>query len=72
MASKFYVPLGNLLDKTDNSIYKLVVLAAKRAQSIADGSPKLVEGLGELKPGTIALHEITQEKIKYKQGSKKD
>jgi len=55
-----------LLDKTENSLYKLVALAARRAQAIADGSPKLIAGSSELKPGTAALKEIAQGKVRLK------
>jgi len=52
-----------LLDKSLGSIYKLVILASKRALEIAEGQPKLVEGVSTLKPSTIALHEIAEGKI---------
>ena len=32
-----------LLDKTDFSIYKLVMLVTKRALEIAEGAPKLID-----------------------------
>jgi DNA-directed RNA polymerase omega subunit len=50
----------NLLDKSQGSIYKLVILAAKRALEIAEGQPKLVDCPAALKPSTIALEEITE------------
>jgi len=52
-----------LLDKSLGSIYKLVILASKRALEIAEGQPKLVEGFSTAKPSTIALHEIAAGKI---------
>jgi len=52
-----------LLDKSLGSIYKLVILASKRALEIAEGQPKLVEGFSMAKPSTIALHEIAEGKI---------
>jgi DNA-directed RNA polymerase omega subunit len=61
-----YVPLENLLDKTDNSIYKLVILASRRALEIAEGQPKLVKVDGSTKPSTIALYEIAEGKLHYK------
>ncbi len=67
MENRFYTPLGELLDKTENSLYKLVALAARRAQAIADGSPKLIAGSSELKPGTAALKEIAQGKVRLKE-----
>ena len=61
-----YVPLENLLDKSEKSIYKLVILASKRALEIAEGQPKLVDVPSTLKPSTIALYEISAGKVHYK------
>ncbi|MFA4889893.1 MAG: DNA-directed RNA polymerase subunit omega [Candidatus Omnitrophota bacterium] len=61
-----YVALENLLDKTNYSIYKLVILASKRALEIAEGQPKLVDISSSLKPSTIALHEIAGGYVQYK------
>ncbi|PIP20778.1 MAG: DNA-directed RNA polymerase subunit omega [Candidatus Omnitrophica bacterium CG23_combo_of_CG06-09_8_20_14_all_40_11] len=55
-----------MLDKSDNSIFKLVVLASKRALEIAEGQPKLVNLDSSFKPSTIALHEIAEGKVCYK------
>lgn len=60
-----YVVLENLLDKSGDSIYKLVILASKRALEIAEGQPKLVETNSSTKPSTIALQEIANGKVKY-------
>lgn len=61
-----YVPLEKLLDKSDGSIYKLVILASKRALEIAEGQPRLTEAGLALKPSTIALHEIAEGKVRCK------
>lgn len=61
-----YVPIETLLDKTSNSIYKLVILAAKRALEIAEGQPKLVEANSSSKPSTVALYEIAAGKLNYR------
>ena len=61
-----YVPLEKLLDKSENSIYKLVILASKRALEIAEGQPKLVNMDSSIKPSTIALHEIAGDKLHCK------
>jgi DNA-directed RNA polymerase omega subunit len=61
-----YVPLEKLLDKSDNSIYKLVILASKRALEIAEGQPKLVEVDPAVKPSSVALYEIAAGKVWYK------
>jgi DNA-directed RNA polymerase subunit omega len=61
-----YVPIQELLSKTD-SIYKLVVLASKRAMELNCGARKLVEEDGK-KISTIALEEIAQGKVKMQKG----
>jgi len=61
-----YVPLEKLLDKSEGSIYKLVILASKRALEIAEGQPKLVEAGATVKPSTIALYEIAEGKVQCK------
>jgi DNA-directed RNA polymerase omega subunit len=60
-----YVALEKLLDESGGSIYKLVVLASKRALEIAEGQPKLVDVSASNKPSTIALYEIAEGKVKY-------
>lgn len=57
-----YIPVQDLLAKT-GSIYKLVVLASRRAGELNAGAPKLVESESE-KATTIALEEIAQDKVK--------
>jgi len=61
-----YVPLEKLLDKADNSIYKLVIIAANRAKEIASGKPLLLETPKSDKPTTIALEEIAAGKVRCK------
>ena len=58
------VPIEDLL-KRCGSIYKLVILAAKRAKEVAEGSPSLVE-THQKKVTSIALEEILQGKVLYK------
>ena len=60
------VPLENMLDKTHNSIYKLVIVASKRALEIAEGQPKMVVVEASVKPSTVALMEIAAGKLTYK------
>lgn len=67
-----YVPLEKLLDKSNGSGYKLVILAAKRALEIAEGQPKLVEADSSMKPSSIALEEIAQGKVQVKKSKAKD
>lgn len=56
-------PINVLMEKVD-SRYTLVVEAAKRARSLAEGAPRLVRCNSD-KPVTIAVNEIAQGKIKY-------
>ncbi|MDD5500552.1 MAG: DNA-directed RNA polymerase subunit omega [Candidatus Omnitrophota bacterium] len=61
-----------LLGKSCGSIYKLVILASKRALEIAEGKPKLVEDELSTKPSTVALHEIEQGKVEAKENKPKE
>jgi DNA-directed RNA polymerase omega subunit len=62
-----YVALEKLLDKSGGSLYKLVVLASKRALELAEGKPKLVSDISpNAKPSIIALQEIAEGKIRIK------
>lgn len=67
-----YVPIEKLLDKSNNSVYKLVILASRRALEIAEGQPKLVEASSSAKPSTIALLEIAANKVRYKSIKQKE
>jgi DNA-directed RNA polymerase omega subunit len=60
------VPLEKMLDKTNNSIYKLVIVASKRALEIAEGQPKMVVAEASIKPSTVALMEIAAGKLTYR------
>jgi DNA-directed RNA polymerase omega subunit len=63
----YYVALEKMLDKTEGSIYKLVVVASKRSLELAEGSPKLITDFNSAsKPSTIALREIAEGKVKAK------
>lgn len=57
-------PIEELLRQCP-SIYKLVVIAAKRAKELTDGSPKFIDTSSK-KVTTIALEEIRQSKVQYK------
>ena len=50
--------------KQCGSVYKLVILAARRAKEIAEGAPPLVE-TGQRKATSIALEEILQGRVLY-------
>lgn len=64
-----YIELEKLLDKSSGSVYKLVILASKRALEIAEGKPKLVEASPATKPSTVALQEIREDKVHSKKAS---
>ncbi len=51
--------------KRCGSVYKLVILAAKRAKELTDGAPPLVES-AHRKVTSIALEEILQGRVLYK------
>ena len=51
--------------KRCGSVYRLVILASKRAKEIAEGAPPLVE-TPHRKVTSIALEEILQGKVLYK------
>ena len=61
-----YIPIEQLLDKADNSIYKLVMLAAKRTLEIAEGQPKLAPADSSSKPCNLALQEIAAGRVRLK------
>ncbi len=68
MKGKAPVSTEELLDKT-KSVYKLVILASKRALELNEGSPKLIESDSK-KISTIALEEIKAGKIAIKEKKK--
>ena len=57
--------------RTVGSVYKLVILAARRAVEVNDGSPKLVE-TPYMKPALIALEEIRQGKVTHQPTTSED
>ena len=63
-----HVALEDLLDKTD-SIYKLTVLAARRASELNMGVPKLIDTTDK-NSIVIALEEIAEGKVSYKDAKK--
>ena len=67
-----YTGREKLLDKSCGSIYKLVILSAKRALEIAEGQPKLVQVNADVKPSTVALYEIAAGKVQAKKAKQKE
>ena len=51
--------------KRCSSVYRLVILAAKRAKAVSEGAPPLMD-VGRQKVTTIALDEILHGKVLYK------
>jgi len=64
--------IQDILDKSENSVYKLVIMASRRALEIAEGQPKLVDSDAMVKPSTVALAEIAAGKVQYKKPGIKD
>ncbi len=62
-----YQPLEKLLVRSGKSVYKLVLMAAKRATELADGAPKLIDFPSSQKTTTIALDEILEGKVELKE-----
>ncbi len=57
--------MEKLLEKT-GSLYKLVILAARRALELSDGAPRLVEAGPKEKPAVVVLREIAEGKVRMK------
>lgn len=60
------VSLERLLPRTGNSLYKLIILASKRAAELDEGQVPLVKVKPQEKSITIALREIAEGKITLK------
>ena len=61
-----YIPVEDLLDKVD-SRYKLVILASRRAGELNNGGQRLIDISPKAKISTIALEEIREGRITYKE-----
>ena len=59
-----YMPVGKIF-KDSGSLFKLTILAAKRAVELNNGANKLID-THTTKFTTIALEEIAAGKVKYK------
>jgi len=59
-----YMPIEKIIRRSD-SIYKITILAARRAVELNAGAKKLIE-TSTPKISTIALEEIALGKVKYK------
>jgi DNA-directed RNA polymerase omega subunit len=61
-----YIPLEKLIDKAGNNLFKLVIMASKRALELSEGMPRLVEASSDTTHTTVALKEIAEGKIRVK------
>lgn len=67
-----YQSVEEMLPKVNHNVYKLTMLASKRAQEMAGGSPKMIDAPLNEKLATTALREVVAGKIGLKvQGKKK-
>ncbi|MBF0388234.1 MAG: DNA-directed RNA polymerase subunit omega [Candidatus Omnitrophica bacterium] len=62
-----YQPVEKLLPRSGFSSYKLIAMAFKRSQELANGSPKLVEASAVEKVTTTAFREIIAGKVMLKE-----
>jgi DNA-directed RNA polymerase omega subunit len=62
--------MEELMNKT-GSIYKLVILASKRAVELNAGAGKLIDSNPGTKLSTLALEEIKQGKVRLKKPEEK-
>ena len=58
-----YVPLENLIDKSNGSMYKLCVIVSRRALELAEGAPRLIDAPSDIKVTTLAMQEIASGKV---------
>lgn len=65
-----YIPLEKLVRKPDTSLYKLVLVAAARANELAQGAHPLVK-CDSKKVSTITLEEIAADKVRYEDNKPK-
>ena len=65
-----YIPLEKLLKTKDISIFKLVLMAAGRANELSQGAQPLVKSESK-KVSTLALEEIAAGRIRYEETKSK-
>ena len=61
-----YPPVEQLLDKSGDSIYKLVIVASRRVKELNAGAGKLINISPYTKLPVVALEEIKNGKVKLK------
>jgi DNA-directed RNA polymerase omega subunit len=62
-----YTPKDDLIKDDKTSIFKLTVLAARRAGELNQGSAKLIDTGRATKLTSVALGEIGQGKVRYEE-----
>ena len=61
-----YIPLEDVVDKANGSLFKLVVMASKRALELSEGAEVLSESAKKIERPTVkALVEIKEDRIGY-------
>jgi len=66
-----YISIEELLKKTGGSVYKLVILASRRAYELNKGAVPLVKKEKTSKLSIVALREIQEGKISFEELNKK-
>ena len=61
-----YPPMEQLLDQSEGSLYKLVILASKRVKELNAGAGKLVTAKPQVKFPVVALEEISRGMVRVK------
>lgn len=64
------VPIQELIEKV-GSIYKLVLVASRRANELNSGGQRLVDANPKTKLTTVALQEIGEGRVFYKETAAK-
>lgn len=59
-----YIPVEDLLEKV-GSMYKLVIMASRRADELSNGGQRLVDINPKANISTIVLEEIKEGKVSY-------
>ena len=61
----YETPIDELVKKT-GSLYKLVIVAARRSIELSEGATRLVDVPHDAKAASIALKEILEDRVTYK------
>jgi DNA-directed RNA polymerase subunit omega len=61
-----YIPMEKVIQKNEDSTYKIILAVAKRANELAAGAQPLVK-TDSKKASTIALQEFAEGKVRYEE-----